>query len=183
MKKNIYFDLFSTFFKIGAFTFGGGYAMIPLIEREVIDNKNWVDEEELLDILALSQSVPGVIAVNSAIFIGYRTKGIAGAVAACIGVMLPSFIIISLIATYFMQFREHPVFDRAFTGIRAAVVALIVSAVIKLGKAGIKDYQGLILAIMAFILIIWVKINAIWVVIGGAVAGILLNNKQRGNAS
>jgi chromate transporter len=116
--------MFLTFFRIGAFTIGGGYAMLPLIEREFVEKQGWVSEDEIVDIFAIVQSVPGVIAINSSIFIGYRIAGLAGALAATLGMVLPSFIIISVIAAFFVQFRDIPAVQNAFAGIRAGVTAL-----------------------------------------------------------
>ncbi len=126
--------LFLTFFKIGAFTFGGGYAMIPLIEREVIERKKWIAREEFLDLLTLAQSAPGPIALNTAVFVGYKCHGYSGALAAILGTILPSFGIILLIATCFQEVRHNPWVDAAFRGMRPAVVALIVYPVVKLAR-------------------------------------------------
>ena len=124
-KRASLWNLFSVFFRIGAFTFGGGLAMLPLIEREVVEVQGWVEQEEILDIVALSQSVPGAIAVNSAIFIGLRLRGLAGALAALLGVMTPSVVIILIIAHFFTQFQSNPYVMRAFSGVKAAVIGLV----------------------------------------------------------
>ncbi len=127
------FDMFKTFFKVGAFTIGGGYAMIPIIQKEIVDNKRWVEEDEFLDTIAIAQGSPGPIAVNVSIFVGYKLKGFKGALACALGTVLPSFLIILLIATVFFQFRNNPIIEKVFLGIRPAVVALIASAVYKIG--------------------------------------------------
>ena len=116
---SVYADLFSTFFKIGAFTFGGGYAMIPLIQSDVVEKKGWINEEEMLDMIAIAESTPGVMAVNSATFVGYRIGGFWGSVCATIGVVIPSFFIILLITLFLDKFRSNPWVDAAFKGIRA----------------------------------------------------------------
>lgn len=123
--KNIYWESFKTFFKIGMFTIGGGYAMIPIIEAEVVDKHHWVSKEEFLDLIAISQSCPGVFAINISIFIGYKLKKIPGAIATALGTALPSFLIILAIAIFFHQFEDNPVVAAIFRGIRPAVVALI----------------------------------------------------------
>jgi len=165
-------DIFVSFFKIGLFTFGGGYAMIPLIEKEIVEKKKWVDREEITDILAVSQSIPGAIAINSATFIGFKTSGRKGALAATLGVILPSFIIIAVIAAFFSKFGDNFIVKSVFAGIRPAVVALIAFAVVKVGKTSIKDKTGLIVAIIGLVLVIVFNIHAILVIIGGAVFGL-----------
>ena len=127
--------LFSTFFRIGAFTFGGGYAMIPLIHREAVEANHWVDDQEILDIIAIAESTPGPIAINSATFIGYKVGGLAGSAAATLGVVLPSFLVISIISLFFTAFMENRWVAWAFEGIRPAVVILILGAVVKMKKS------------------------------------------------
>ena len=131
----IFLQLFWTFFKIGSFTIGGGYAMVPIIEEELVRKKKWIDSSEFVDILALSQSAPGILAVNISIVTGYRIRKFTGAVTATLGTVLPSFIIILLIAMFFKQFQDNEVVERIFKGIRPAVVALIAAPVFKLGKS------------------------------------------------
>ncbi|MDE6807397.1 MAG: chromate transporter [Prevotella sp.] len=132
--KNIYWESFKTFFKIGMFTIGGGYAMIPIIETEVVDKHHWVSKEEFLDLIAISQSCPGVFAINISIFIGYKLKKIPGAIATALGTALPSFLIILAIAIFFHQFEDNPVVAAIFRGIRPAVVALIAVPTFNLAK-------------------------------------------------
>ena len=165
-------DIFVTFFKIGLFTFGGGYAMIPLIEKEIAEKKKWVDGEEITDILAVSQSIPGAIAINSATFIGFKISGKKGALVAALGVILPSFCVIAVIAAFFSKFGDNPIIKSIFAGIRPAVVALITFAVFRVGKTSIKDTTGLIVAIIASVLVIAFNIHAIFVIIGGAIFGL-----------
>ena len=126
--------LFTTFFKIGLFSFGGGFAMIPLIQREVIERRKWIDKKDFLDMLVLAQSTPGPIAVNTSVFVGYKTAGVAGAIAATLGTILPSFIVILLLALFFAEVRDNRYVDAAFRAMRPAVVALIVAPLIGLVK-------------------------------------------------
>ncbi|MCM1150692.1 MAG: chromate transporter [Alistipes senegalensis] len=172
--------IFATFFKIGAFTFGGGYAMIPLIEREVIDRRGWVERREFLDLLTLAQSVPGPIAVNTAVFAGYRIRGLRGAAAALAGTILPSFAIILLIALCFADIRENPVVDAAFKGMRPAVVALIIGPVVSLARGMRWPMFGVI---AASALAIWgLGWSPIYVLAAAAAAGIAWELAAAGKA-
>ena len=162
--------IFASFFKIGLFTFGGGYAMIPLIEREMIDRRAWVGRREFLDLLTLAQSVPGPIAVNTAVFVGYRMRGLRGAAAALLGTVLPSFVIILTIALFFAGIRQNPVVDAAFKGMRPAVVALIIGPVVSLARG---MHRVLYFVIAATALAIWgLGWSPIYVLAGAAAAGI-----------
>ena len=136
---NLYLDLFLTFAKVGVCTFGGGYAMLPILQREVVENKGWATEEELTDYFAIGQCTPGVIAVNTATFIGYKYKGVIGGILTTLGVVFPSLIIITLIAAFLSNFAHIPAVQHALAGVNACVVALIASSVIKLGKSTVKD--------------------------------------------
>ena len=131
---NFYLNAFGTFFKIGLFTIGGGYAMVPLIEEEVVNKKKWISQEDFIDLLAISQSVPGVFAVNFSIFIGYKLRGFSGALALALGTILPSFLIILAIALFFQQFKEYEAVEKIFKGIRPAVVALIADPTFSMDK-------------------------------------------------
>ena len=144
--------LFTTFFKIGLFTFGGGFAMVPLIQREVIEKHKWIDEKDFLDMLVLAQSTPGPIAVNTSVFVGYKLAGVAGAVMATLGTVLPSFIVILLLALFFAEVRENRYVDAAFRAMRPAVVALIVAPLIGLVK-GMRWYLITVSAVVA--LAVW----------------------------
>lgn len=166
--------LFITFFKIGGFTFGGGYAMIPLIEREMVEGKGWINREDIVDILAVSQSLPGAIAINSATFIGYKIAGIPGAISATLGVILPSVIVITVIASIFVAFKENMIVQKVFAGIRSAVVALIAVAAWNIGKSSIKDTIGLIIAIGAFIASAILDIHAIYIILVGIMLGLII---------
>ena len=135
-------DLFITFARIGGLTFGGGYAMLPMLQREVVEKRGWAANEELMDYYAIGQCTPGIIAVNTATFIGNKTKGVIGGIVATLGVVCPSLIIISIIAAFISNFAELAAVRNAFAGIRVCVVVLILNAVIKLGKASVKDAVG-----------------------------------------
>ncbi len=165
--------MFLTFFRIGAFTIGGGYAMLPLIEREFVEKQGWVSEDEIVDIFAIVQSVPGVIAINSSIFIGYRIAGFAGALAASLGMVLPSFIIISVIAAFFVQFRAIPAVQSAFSGIRAGVTALIALAAFRLGRKVMTGLFPIITGIAAFTALLIFDVHAIAIIAVSAVAGLI----------
>ena len=140
---NLYADLFLTFAKVGVCTFGGGYAMLPILQREVVEKKGWATEEELTDYFAIGQCTPGVIAVNTATFIGQKFRGNLGGTIATLGVVFPSLVIITLIAAFLTNFAEIPVVRHALAGINAAVVALIAVSVLKLGKSTVKDAPSL----------------------------------------
>ncbi|WP_040213469.1 chromate transporter, partial [Clostridium polynesiense] len=129
-----YFQLFKCFFKIGAFTLGGGYAMVPLIEKEVVENNGWLDKQEFIDSLALAQASPGPIAVNTAVFVGYKDSGILGAIFTTLGAVLPSFLIILLIALFFRNIKDNVYVEKAFKGIRPAIVALIAAPLLGMSK-------------------------------------------------
>jgi len=163
--------LFSTFFKIGLFSFGGGYAMIPLIEKEIVDKRGWVAKDEIVDVLAVAQSTPGAVAVNSATAVGYKIAGFKGAVASTFGVAVPSFTIIITIAAFFSRFKDYVVVKSAFSGIGAAVVALIVTAAISVSKNSIKDRVDILVASITFLLVAFLKVNPIFLIIGGALLG------------
>lgn len=174
--------LFSVFFKIGAFTFGGGYAILPVIQKEVVDKNKWLTEEEVLDVFAISQSIPGVISINSAIYIGRKVAGIPGAVSSALGMILPSFIIILAIAPLIIKLRDNETVGRFFTGIRASASALILLAAIKMSKTAIREKWGIAVAAASFVLVVFFDVHAIWVVIGGALVVIaygLLGKRKR----
>ena len=173
MKKTSLAELFLTFFKIGAFTFGGGYAMLPLIQREVVNVKNWLSEDEFGDVLAVTQSAPGALAVNSSVFIGYNLSGLPGATVAVLGSVLPSFFIILVVATFFTQFSSQPIVQRMFYGIRPAVVALIAYAVLKLGKNILVTSLGYFIALAVLLLHLLFGISPIQNIFLAAIAGVV----------
>lgn len=167
------FDLFITFAKIGGFTFGGGYAMLPILQREVVENKNWAEESELMDYYAIGQCTPGVIAVNVSTFIGYKLAGIPGGIFATLGVVTPSVIIITLIAACLTNFADLPVVIHAFNGVRVCVCVLILNAIIKLSKKSVVDKLtvGIFLAVSIFSII--TKLSPIVYVVLSAIVGIV----------
>ncbi|MFP5115833.1 chromate transporter [Bacillaceae bacterium C204] len=167
-------QIFWTFFKIGPVTFGGGFAMIPLIEKEVVDRRNWLKREDITDIFALAQSVPGAVAINSATFIGKRMGGIKGAIAAMLGVSLPTFLIVLFLGAMYSLFQDNPKVEAAFLAIRASIVALIVYAAIKTGKTAIVDKSTFGLFVIGVPVLFF--IHPILVILAGAVSGIILTN-------
>ena len=186
----MFFQLFWTYLKIGTFTLGGGYAMLPLIQREVVDRRQWIDEEEFLNMIALAQAAPGLIAVNSAIFIGWRIGGWKGVAGAVLGAVLPSFLIILLIAMIFQEWKEQPAVEAAFKGIRPAVVALIAAPLVKMAKTAIKsteyriqstDRNALFLLVsLAAALLIWLgHVNPVWVILATIVITIIAVSIQQ----
>jgi len=160
----VFFNLFWTYLKIGTFTLGGGYAMLPLIQREVVDRKGWIDEEEFLNMIALAQAAPGLIAVNSAIFIGWRVGGWKGVCGAVLGAVLPSFLIILAIAMVFQEWKEYPAVEAAFKGIRPAVVALIAAPLFKMAKSAKISWLTALIPIAAALLIWLGHVNPVWVI-------------------
>ena len=165
--------LFLTFLKIGGFTFGGGYAMIPLIQRETVENKKWISEDDILEIIAIAESTPGPIAINSATFVGYRTAGILGSVAATLGVVLPSFVIITLISYVLREFQEIKAVQYAFMGIRAGVLALILKAFYSMYKKCPKNIVSYIVAAGAFIAAVFLDVNVLFIVLCCAIFGLI----------
>ena len=167
----MYWTLFFTFFKIGMFTIGGGYAMIPLIEREVVQ-KNWIKKEDFLDLFAVTQSIPGIFAANMSIFIGYKLKGITGSIVCLLGTILPSFSIILGIALFFSEFRDNIWVDRMFNGIRPAVVALIVVPCLSAARSLHLKWFQLILPLLGALLIWQCGISPIYIILAGILGGL-----------
>lgn len=172
--------LFGTFFKIGAFTIGGGYAMLPLIQREVAEKRGWIEEKDMLDIVAIAESTPGPIAINTATFVGTRAAGFFGAFCATFGTVLPSFIIISALSVVLSQILAFEPVAFAFNGIRAGVIALIVKAFWGMAKQCPRNMFSLVLAVLALCLVLFTEINIVFIIISGALIGIssaLISNK------
>lgn len=168
---NIYLDLFLTFAKMGVCTFGGGYAMLPILQREVVEKKHWATDEELTDYYAVGQCTPGIIAVNTATFIGYKYKGVLGGVLATLGVVFPSIVIITIIAAFLSEFDKYPVVQHALVGINAAVVALIASSVIKLGKSSLKNWLSLVIFAAVLVLAFWIGVSPVILIVVSGVVG------------
>lgn len=166
-------SLFRTFFHIGLFTIGGGYAMIPLIEAKVVDEKQWISREDLLDLMAVAQSCPGIFAVNIAIFIGYKIRGTWGALASTLGCILPSFLIILAIALFFRQFQDNPWVARAFRGIRPCVVALIAAPTFKMAKTAKIGWTNVWIPVLGAFLIWMFGVSPIWIIVAAGLGGYL----------
>ena len=164
-------EIFWSFLKIGAFTFGGGYAMIPLIGHEVIERRGWIAEHDFADLLTLAQSAPGPIALNTAVFVGYKRGGFAGALAAVLGVIVPSFVIILVVAIFFSDMRNNAIVDAAFRGMRPAVVALIIAPIIGLAR-GMRGV-GMAVAAAVAVAIWYFAISPVWFLLCGAAIGLL----------
>lgn len=165
--------LFATFAKIGVLTFGGGYAMLPMLERECVETHQWATNEELLDYFAIGQCTPGVIAVNTATIIGGKLRGFLGSAAATLGVVTPSLVIITIIASVLSSFADIPPVQYAFCGIRVAVAALIVNTVIKLIKQNVKNAAGIVICSLAFVIVAIFGASPIFVVIGAGIYGLV----------
>ncbi len=170
-------ELFRAFFIIGVTTFGGGYAMLPMLEREIVNKRQWCTQEELLNYFAIGQCTPGVIAVNTATFVGYKKKGVLGGVVTTLGVVAPSLIIITVIAMVLENFMSIAWVQHAFAGIRVAVCALITASVIKLVKSGIKAWWHVALAAAGFVLVALFSLSPVYVVVGCAVLSFIFGKK------
>lgn len=172
-KKRILIDLFKTFFKIGLFTFGGGYAMIPLIEKEIVENKKWITEKDALDIIAISEATPGPISINMATFVGFKLSKVFGAIFSTFGLIMPPYFIILIISLLINEIENFKIVQYAFFGIRAGILALIIKAFFTMYKACPKNIVSHIIIVVSFILVIVFEINPIIVIILGAIIGIL----------
>lgn len=167
-----YWKLFIVFFKIGAFTFGGGFAMIPLIRKEVVTKREWLNDDDFMDMLAIAQSSPGPVALNTALFVGNKILGFKGSLFSGAGVIIPSFVAILLIAIVFTQFKENPIIERIFKGIRPAVVALIVAPIFQLGKAAKITWLNIWIPISVALLVWLLHVSPIYIVISSIALGI-----------
>ncbi len=166
---NIYLDIFTCFAKIGAFTIGGGYAMIPIIQKEVVDKRGWISEEDFMDVLAISQSAPGILAVNISIFLGHKLRGTRGSIVATLGSTLPSFTIILLIAMFFAGYQDNPTVMAIFKGIRPVVVSLIAVPMINMAKKAKLNFFTGALAALTALLIIFLKVSPLYILLVVAV--------------
>ena len=168
----IVWQLFVTFFNIGAFTLGGGYAMLDMIERAVVDKRHWIEKDEFWDMITIVQMLPGVFAVNTALYTGYKIKGIWGAIAACLGAIIPSIVIILLIAIFFLDYKENPVVERVFKGIRPCVVALILSPSVKMFINAKVNWKTAIFPIATVCLIYFLKVSPVYIIIATIIGSV-----------
>ena len=167
-------ELFTTFAKIGMFTFGGGYAMIALLQREIADKNKWATEEELMDYFAIAQCTPGVIAVNTATFIGAKREGVAGGIAATLGLVFPSIVIITVIAAFITHFLEYSIVQHILGGIRVAVTVLIINSVVTMSKKSVTDIVCLSIAVISFLLSLIFSLSPVYIVVAAAALGLIL---------
>ncbi len=170
----MYWELFQSFFRIGILSFGGGYAMLPLLRREIVERRGWATDEELADYYAIGQCTPGIIMVNTATFIGYKQKGVFGGILATLSAILPSYIIILVIAALLRDFADYPLVKNAFAGIRVCVAVLVFNAVVKLFKSGVKDKAGLAIFVIVFALACLFDISPVVFVLLAGLAGLFL---------
>ena len=170
----ILINLFMSFFKIGLFTIGGGLAMIPMMEKELINKKHWINDEELLDYYAVSQSTPGIIAVNVATFVGYKQAGIIGGIFATLGIVTPSWIIITILAFFINSISDYPMVQKALKGINVAVASLLTSVIINFSKKTIKNFYNGLFMFLAFVLVFFFKVPSYWIIISAIIMGILI---------
>ena len=169
----IYWEIFLVFFRIGAFTFGGGYAMLPLIQNAVVDKKKWLRDKEFIDMLALAQSIPGPIALNTAVFVGNKKKGIKGSIFSSLGIILPSFITILLLVIVFTQFRDNSSVEAVFKGIRPAVVALIFAPLLRMGKNAEITWATLWIPITVALVVGLLHVSPIHIILAAIILGLL----------
>lgn len=173
-----YLRLFNIFFRVGAFTFGGGYAMVPIIQKEIVENNQLIDDKGFLDIIAVAQSLPGPIAVNASVFVGYKLKGILGALAALLGTVLPSLVVIIIMAIFYNKIKDVPAIKLFFQGVRPAIVALIFMSALKLSKSISKNYFNMLIIIFSFVGIGFLKFHPIFIIVLSAIAGLLYRKKE-----
>lgn len=166
-------QIFAAFFKIGAFTFGGGLAMIPLIQKEAVENHGWVSDDDILEIVAIAESTPGPIAINAATFVGYRAAGVIGSACATFGVVLPSFVIILAISYVLRQFQQIPAVQYAFWGIRAGVLAMLIKSLYTMFKKSPKGWAGYVAMAAAFVFTTFVDVHILVIIISCAVFGLI----------
>lgn len=167
-------ELYLAFVKIGSFTFGGGLAMMPIMQRELIEKRGWITEEELIDYFAIAQSTPGIIAVNVATFVGYKRLGWFGGIIGTLGVVTPSWVIIMILASAISSIDKYPVAQKALRGINVAVAALLTSVIVKFSKKTIKNIWNAVFMLLAFALIYFLKVQSVWIIIASLVIGCLL---------
>jgi chromate transporter len=171
-------ELFIVFCRIGGFTFGGGYAMLPIIQQEIVEKRKWATDEEVIDYFAIGQCTPGIIAVNVATFIGYKRRRILGAIMATFGMVFPSLVIITTIGMFFQHFQDYAIVQHAFGGIRIVVVALILQAVIKMWKQSVKSWIGITLFAISFLFIAFTAYSPMYIIVIAAIVGVVNGQKK-----
>lgn len=174
-KLRTLFELYYEFAKIGTFTIGGGLAMMPMMERELIAKKHWITEEDLLDYYAIGQSTPGIVAVNVATFVGFRQAGIIGGIVATLGMVTPSLVIIMILAGLINSISDYPYVQKALAGINVAVAALLTSVVVKFAKKTIKKILHAVYMLTAFALVFFLKVPSVWIIIAALTAGVVIS--------
>lgn len=170
---NKLWELYIAWFKMGLFTFGGGYAMLPMIQRDVVEKKKWATEDEIMDYYAIGQCTPGIIAVNTATFVGYKVKGIAGGIIATLGVVSPSLIIITIIAAFLTNFQDIVVVQQALSGIRISVCILMSVSIYKLAKKSVTNIFGITLCVLAFVMSYFTSVSTVLLVVVAGICGII----------
>jgi len=180
----MYLKLLLTFSYIGAFTFGGGYAMLPMFRRELVEKNNWLTDEEVTDLFSISQCLPGIIAANTAIFVGYKHKGITGGIVAALGVALPSVVVILIIAAFLSNFAEITIVQKAFTGLRVGVSVLILNAVFKLRKHSVVDIPSAVIFMAVFLLAVYMFFPVAVLIAAAGISGVVISNlRKKGSKS
>ena len=182
-KLRQFVELYLAFLKIGAFTFGGGLAMMPIMQRELIEKRGWLTDEELIDYFAIGQSTPGIIAVNVATFVGYKRLGVLGGIIGTLGVVTPSWVIIMILAGAISSVDKYPVAQKALKGINVAVAALLTSVIVKFSKKTIKSVWNAALMLTAFALIYFFKVQSVWIIIASLVIGCLITMYKQKKAA
>ncbi len=177
-KRRTLFSLFAVFFKIGAFTWGGGYVMLPLIRNEVVEKKKWLSPEEFLNGIAVAQSIPGAIAINAATFVGDKVCGRLGAVVAALGATIPSFVSLVIVSIFFLRFRELTIVQNFFRGATPAIAALLVSAVLQIGRTALKDMKAIAIAALLLFLLLYFHLHPILVILTAAVTGLVIRIRK-----
>lgn len=174
MKKTSLWQLFAVFFRTGLFTFGGGYAMIAILQEELVNNRKWITNNDMLDMIVVAESTPGVIAVNTATSVGYKQRGVLGAIVATLGIVLPSFLIVSALSYVISAFQSNIWYQSAFKGIQACVTVLVVNAFTKMFKQIQQDVYNYLALVIAFAVATFTNFNVIFLILGGAVCGLLI---------
>jgi len=175
----MYLKLLLTFSYIGAFTFGGGYAMLPMFRRELVEKNEWLTDEEVADFFSISQCLPGIIAANTAVFVGYKHKGVLGGIVAALGVALPSVVVILIIAAFLTNFADIPVVQKAFIGLRVCVSVLIINAVFKLRKNAVVDVPAAVIFVVVFILAVYMILPVAVLILAAGVCGIVISTVRK----